>query len=327
MKNDLSFFKNKIGILFITILTMLFLQCKTQKRQQISFKADVMYRSLATVNMQERIFDRLLNKPKRGSNHFSSKKFNKKLETTERWIDGFLMLTVQNSKAINKHIVFFHGGGYTMEALKQHRKLVEDLALLYNFKVSYLDYPLFPEYSAIQTHKMVKKAYQQLTESYTNDNFYFLGDSAGGGLALALVQILRDQKSSYLPKKTVLLSPWLDVTLSNPEIENYIQKDVILHREGLKEMGRRYAKEINLKSPEISPIYASMHNLSDLLVFVSSHEIFYPDCKLLKEKADNAQGTSCKLIVKDKMIHDWMILPIRERNESLEKMVSFLKEN
>ncbi len=216
----------------------------------------------------------------------------------------------------------FHGGAYVAEATKGHRVLIEELVLKYHFKVTFIEYPLAPENDATITHKIIYEAFKILTKSY-QDDFYFLGDSAGGGLALAFLQTLRNHKSSVIPKKTVLLSPWLDVTMSNPEIKNYIDKDVLLQVEGLKACGQIYAAETNLTDPLISPIFGNLENLNHLKVFVSNYELFYPDCILLKNKVEFVEGTKIDLVIKDKMIHDWVVLPIKERNETIAEIAEF----
>jgi hypothetical protein len=68
----------------------------------------------------------------------------------------------------------------------------------------------------------------------------------------------------------------------------------------------------------------SLYNLSKIEIFVSNYELFYPDCKLLKQKLDRTHGSSAKLTVKNKMIHDWIVLPVRERKETIDEIVDSL---
>jgi len=287
----------------------------------------MIYKTLKSVNASERTFDKLLNKPKRGTNKVSAKKMKRGLLSEEKEVDGFMVLTVQNSNAENKHIIFLHGGAYVSEGTTGHRVIMEKLALAYNFKVTFIDYPLAPEHQAGYTHEIIARAYELLTEIYKDDEFYLFGDSAGGGLALAFLQKLRDIKAPVMPAKTVLQSPWLDITMSNPEIEAFIEKDVLLDFEGLKECGKLYAGELDLKNALVSPIYGSFDNLSDIKVFVSTHELFYPDCILLQGMVKSAEGSSIDLSIKDKMIHDWIVLPIDEQDETIHEIAAFLLED
>ena len=145
-------------------------------------------------------------------------------------------------------------------------------------------------------------------------------------MALAFLQTLRDRKAQKIPAKTVLQSPWLDISMSNPEIQNYIEKDVLLDFEGLKDCGKLYAGDLDLKDPVVSPIYGNLEELNNIMVLVSTHELFYPDCIFLQQKIASVPGTTIKLYAKNEMIHDWIILPIDERDEAIHEIAQFLLE-
>ena len=66
-----------------------------------------------------------------------------------------------------------------------------------------------------------------------------------------------------------------------------------------------------------------MSDLHNLKVYVSSHELFYPDCMLLKEKIELAEGTNIDLSIKYKMVHDWVIFPIPESDETIKEIAHF----
>ena len=74
----------------------------------------------------------------------------------------------------------------------------------------------------------------------------------------------------------------------------------------------------------VSPLFGNLEHISNIKVFVSSHELFYPDCKLLAENAKTAEGTDIEFRVREKMVHDWAILPIRERDETIAEIAAFL---
>jgi len=294
-----------------------------QNKDQLSLRARWVYDTLRILRIQKRIFQKLINDPQRGSEAIAPKNFDRRLIKEERHIDGFQLLTIQDHEASDKHILFLHGGAYVAQAFSGHRYLMQKLAKDHLFKISFLDYPLAPEHDALTTHEILKKAYGSLKEAYKNDTFYFLGDSAGGGLALSFIQKLRDENKLPQISKTVLLSPWLDLSLSNPDILNYMEKDVILHLESLKSCGQLYAKKTDIKDPSVSPIYGSLNDLQKIKVFVSDAELMYPDCLLLHDKLESATGSSSDLVIVHQMIHDWVILPIRERDETIEEIASF----
>lgn len=314
---------------FIVFLIMTFLSgnASAQELNTPSKRSQMIYKTLKSVNASEKAFDKLLSNPQRGSKNVSAKKIKRSLLTNEKEVDGFMVLSIQRPTAINKHIIFLHGGAYVSEGTSGHRKLMEDLALTYNFKVSYIDYPLAPEYQARYTFEVLLQAYNMLTQTNPHDIFYLFGDSAGGGLALAFLQTLRNNQAPIIPVKTVLQSPWLDISMRNPEIEKYLDKEVLLDFEGLKECGKLYAGELDLKDPLVSPIYGSMEALGKVKIFVSTHEFFYPDCIALEQKLATARGTSVEIEIYKGLMHDWIIVPSKERDDTIQKMAAFFLED
>jgi len=296
------------------------------KQKKPSIQSRLMYSALKSMNFSERFFEKMLRKPARGNNRMAPRQFSKPIIVKESHIEGFQLLNLRTKKSTNRHIIVLHGGAYVAEAIKGHRHLCRQLVLKHNFKVSFIDYPLAPEYRASYTIKLVRKAFNKISEENPDDEFLLLGDSAGGGLVLALLQILKAEQHPRIPEKTVLLSPWLDVSMSNPEIADYQNKDVLLNISGLKACGKLYARNLDLKSPEVSPIYGNLNGLSNIKIFVSTHELFYPDCLLLKQKIDNATGSTTSLVIKEKLIHDWIVLPIPERRETINEIAEFFKQ-
>ncbi len=295
--------------------------------QSPSLKSRLIYYSLGFFNFSERIFHTLLTDPERGTNQISSNKLKGKLLVDQSALDDFKITTVRSKNPTTKHIILLHGGAYFAEAVKGHRQLIEKLVLLHNFKVSFIDYPLSPENNATITTNFVKKAFNKIADEYSSDELLLFGDSAGGGLALTLLQLLRDDNNPHIPLKTVLVSPWLDISMSNSEISDYTGKDVLLNYNGLKKCGKIYAQDLDLKDPKVSPIFGNLENLSKIKIFVSDFELFYPDSMVLKEKLDSASGSTALLTIKEKMIHDWIVLPIRERNETIDEIVEFYNLN
>lgn len=286
--------------------------------------SQLIYKSLKAFRAKEIFFRKLASKPARNTQKLAAGKISRKLHVSESSIDGCRILTVSPEKEGSQHIILLHGGAYVAEATKGHRVLMEKLALKHGFKVTFVDYPLAPEYKASETTQTVLKVYLELLRVYSGDDFYLLGDSAGGGLALTLLQMLKDQNIAGRPRKTVLLSPWLDLSMQNPEVDPYKEKDVILSLEGLRTCGKQYAGELDPHDPLVSPIEGDLKNLHNLKVFVSTHELFYPDCLLLKEKIEKTEGTNLELSIKYKMMHDWVVVPIPESDKTIEEIAQFL---
>jgi len=292
-------------------------------KNKTSFFAKILYKTLKVTKVKEYLLKKLILEKEKTPSAITATNTNKHLNVKEFNIDGFNVFTFQNQFSSNNHIYFLHGGAYIAEANSGHKKFIEKLALQYNFKITFIAYPLAPMFTATKTVDVVTKAYYKLIENHKDENIFLFGDSAGGGLALTLLQILRDKKCDVMPKKTVLLSPWLDISMTNSSITDLIQDEVLLSVDGLIKCGQLYAGDLNPKDPIVSPIYGDCKLLSDIKIIVSKHEVFYADCLLLKSKLDSAQGTTASISTKEMMVHDWIVLPIKESHETLNEIANY----
>lgn len=263
--------------------------------------------------------------PKRNMQELAPSKINKKLKTDEWFIEGYQVITISPPEVTNHHIIFLHGGAYVIEGQDLHRKLIERFVLEHGFKVSYIEYPLAPEKTAIDTHRVVIQAYKETTSKNPTDKFYFFGDSAGGGLAISLLQVFREKGITPFPIHTTVVSPWLDVTMNNKSISEYEKKESILSVKNLKEAGAMYAGDLDPKNPIISPMFGSTENLGSILMFVGTHEVFFPDCLVFAEKLKHAKGTHTQLIVGEELFHDWVVIPLPESMNTIKTIVEFFK--
>lgn len=223
----------------------------------------------------------------------------------------------------NQHIIFLHGGGYAAEAVPGHWWMIQQLLEKTKFKLTFLDYPLIPEAHAQITHEMVHQTYRQLVADHPNDKFYLVGDSAGGGLGLSFAQTLRDKQEYGQIEKIALLSPWVDVTMSHPDIPKYEPRSLILESEALIEAGKKYAGDLAPDHYLVSPINAAMDDLKSIAVFVGTREIFLPDCRRLKEKIEKS---NTHLYYKEyhDMMHDWALFYVSERDELMQDVATYL---
>ncbi|MFN3411536.1 MAG: alpha/beta hydrolase fold domain-containing protein [Exilispira sp.] len=238
-----------------------------------------------------------------------------------------------SQKLPKNHIIFFHGGGYIFKETYGHKVLVFKLLKMLDIKISFFDYPLAPENDYKKTLEIVEKGYFKLLEKYPDDDFIFMGDSAGGGLALAFnIKLIKDNLN-YLPKriprKSILLSPWLDLSLSNPDIKQYEKKDPILSYEILKKAALMYSKAKDLsdpilKNPLLSPIYRNFDDDGQILIFTGTNEILYPDCLLFEQKVKNSKNRSIKLIIEEEFIHDWLVFPFPGKKKAFIEIAKFI---
>ncbi len=241
----------------------------------------------------------------------------------EFYVSGKVVITLTPKQCNNKqHILFFHGGAYVFEGSAMHRKLVTTIATKAACKVSYIDYPLTPESTYTETFEMVQQAYTTLTEKFPNDEFVFMGDSAGGGLALAFAQKLAFEKAKIQPIKLVLFSPWINLRMDNPDIVKLQKGDKILSINGLKYTAFKYAGGENLSNYLLSPLYGNFENLCPTIVFYGTEEILFPDIELMKEITKELPGFNFKKF--EGMQHDWVILPVPKAKVALVMAVEFI---
>jgi monoterpene epsilon-lactone hydrolase len=221
------------------------------------------------------------------------------------------------------HIVFLHGGAYTVGVSSGHWWLVEQILKQTACKISFIQYPLAPEFNYKQAHAMLLEAYSELTCKNPDDRFYLLGDSAGGGFCLAFAQTLRDNNFQKKPEKIALLSPWTDLSMSNEGIIELEQKDFLLSSETLKKSAGWFADGTDLKSPVLSPLYGNMAYLNSIGIFVGTEEILLPDCRKLKQKIEYSNTVLFYKEYED-MQHDWIVFPIKERYVLLKDVLQYL---
>jgi monoterpene epsilon-lactone hydrolase len=278
---------------------------------------------LKFIQVKRRV-EQLFKNPPRNTGTMNSHHFKDDLALKSWHVDGFKILSIQQSNSNSKHIIFLPGGAYNVEATPFHRKFMETLAIDHGLAITYIDYPKSPEYTYQTTLDVVVKAYLEVVQRNPGCDFYIVGDSAGGGLALALLQILRDRQTIPFPKKSVLISPWLDLTMSNEKIQEYESRDCLLPVEGLINAGKLYSGGEDLRNPLLSPIFGDLSNLGEILLIFGTNEVFYPDCVDLADKLSRASGSSVDFIIGQNLMHDWVIFPFKESKSGVRQIAQFL---
>jgi acetyl esterase/lipase len=281
---------------------------------------------LKVSNFKKRVERRAFRKRPRSKKGFLPQRIKRFYLVNLQTFNGKWAATFESKKkAINKHIVYFHGGAYIFEASPNHWRFAEKIVKKSFCRITLLDYPLAPEHNYKETFDMVSGAYELLIDQYPGDNFIFMGDSAGGGLALAFVQALIKKDHRKLPVKLVLLSPWLDLTMSNPAIKNLEASDHILTVNMLRHAGMKYADGDNQDQALLSPINGELKDIPKTIVFYGTHELFYADCNRFKSMMGDRNQ---HIIFREyhNMQHDWAIFPIPERDQVVNEISAFIKE-
>ncbi|ADL02964.1 alpha/beta hydrolase fold domain-containing protein [Lacrimispora saccharolytica] len=285
-----------------------------------------MARIFAGLNKSDRKMALELEHPARGTAALDQERFTKRVRVKAWNVDGFPAFTINGSYTKAAHVLMLPGGAYTLEPSGRYREMAEHFAIEKQVRVTIPLCPLAPEYTALDAHRYLVRVYSFLAAEYPEDEFFLFGDFSGGGLALSLLQELRDTGNLPMPVRTAVVSPWLDIALSNPKIKIVKKSDPILPVEALKEAGVRYRGPLEPDHPFVSPLYGNWDHLGQILVFSGTEEILTPDCELLAEMAGKLQGTEIIYRKGARMIHDWILIPCKETDATLDLIFAFFLE-
>jgi acetyl esterase/lipase len=228
-----------------------------------------------------------------------------------REVEGFPCYSVipRGENAPGRAVVYWHGGAYTAAIVAQHWSFVSQLADA-GCRVEVPLYGLTPDHTFREALPLGRAVHAELLKQFEPGAVTHAGDSAGGGLALAVVQTLSGAGLA-LPGRLVLISPWLDLTMTNPAIPAVEPHDPWLSSAGLVEAGLAWADGDDPLRPELSPLHGELAGLCDLDIRIGTHDVFHPDCVLLHERA-TAAGVRSALHVVEGGFHDYVLAPVPE---------------
>ena len=204
-------------------------------------------------------------------------------------------------------LVHFHGGGYCLGSARTPRSWAAHLSAQTGCQVVLPEYRLAPEHphpAALEDAHAVMKALSSQTEP---GPVVVSGDSAGGGLALALVLSLRDE-GQELPAGCILLSPWLDLGRDRRAVADLVRRDVLLSPAWLEACARAYAVPSRWADQTVSPLRAAHAGLPPLLIQAATDELLAPDAELLAASA-SASGVDVTYTRWPRMWHDFVLQP------------------
>lgn len=202
-------------------------------------------------------------------------------------------------------LLFFHGGGYCSGSILSHRRMVTEAGRAMAARTLAVGYHLAPEHPFPAAFDDALTAWRFLKrEGVAAENIVVGGDSAGGGLSVALVNRLRDA-GEQLPSCAWLASPWTDLTMSGDTLATKDAADPILHTGYLGELADAYLPTgMNRKDPRISPLYADLQGFPPTLIQVGSAETLLSDSTRFAA-ALGAADVPVTLEVWPQMIHAW----------------------
>ena len=225
-------------------------------------------------------------------------------DTEDRNIAGVPCRWVRPGDISNPAIaMYIHGGGFRLGSNTSHLKLMSDIARAAGCKLVGVEYRLMPEAIFPSQLDDSYAVYQSLVAEYGADRIIVMGDSAGGGLAAALLQHIKQTDNSAMPAGCVLLSAWLDMTLSGDSYETRSKSDPVHQTKMLQLLAKEYTGGAgSLDNPLLSPLFGDLSNLPPTLIQVGDCEIGLDD-SVNYAKALEAAGSEVQISVWPEMIH------------------------
>lgn len=222
-------------------------------------------------------------------------------------------------------VVYLHGGGYVAEIDPGHWAVCRRVSRLVPARVSVPIYPLAPGTTAARTVPTAVDIVADIMGDAGDDTLVTLmGDSAGGGLALAVAQGLRD-KGIGRPR-LVLIAPWVDLTMTDELIDVTGTRDPMLSMPRLRRAGELYAGDLPVTDPKVSPIYGSLSGLGPMTIFVGTRDLLLRDSQRLRDLAV-AEGVSVDYHEGEGLIHVWPILPLPEARQARRAIVGSIRSS
>lgn len=240
-------------------------------------------------------------------------------------------------------VLYIHGGGFRLGSVDTHQKLMSDIARASGCQILGINYRLLPDYNFPAPLEDTLTAYRWvLAQGHKPEHIIVAGDSAGGGLAASLLQLIRKQGELPpsgkrecpgvqgelpMPGGVVLLSPWLDMTLSGDSYQSRANQDPVHQKKMLQFIAGQYAGDsTELDAPLLSPLFGDLRDLPPTLIQAGDCEVGLDDSVSYSRKAKE-QGNSIQLSIWPEMIHVFQMFAdeLEPGREAIQEIGDFIK--
>ena len=280
-----------------------------EHKEKISLKMSIVTKTLTYISKvtKKKLWSFVIDKKQKFIKPF--RKYNAEVFK----INGINLFKISKNNGTNKFIVYFHGGGFVISGNRRHHNFIINLHKKTGFDCYYVDYPLAPSNKSLDVIGSCEMIINNLMLKEPKKEIILMGDSAGGNLALVLSKRFKENKA------VILLSPWLDLTMSNPEILNMEKREIMFSRQDLLNAAKDYQGTLELNDPLISPIYDKFPN-KNLKIFAGKDDLLFPDVLKFVKANDSAD-----LHIYYGLNHDFMFLISgKEQNEVIERIVEYI---
>lgn len=250
-------------------------------------------------------------------------RFDRRWSVEKRDLGGFpSYVLTPRGRTVTRTLYYCHGGGYMAPMDPFHLVYVTSLATRIGARVVLPDYPLAPEHTWKDSHDaIVEDAARWAGEP---GGIVLAGDSAGGGMALAVAMSMRDRGLTP-PTSMVLHAPWVDLTTSTSETADFDAIDPWLFLGKVKAYAEWWAGSADdLARPEVSPGLGDLSGLPRTLMLYGTRDLLTPGCRLLRERAVEA-GWDLSWVEEPDLLHVYGLFPlIPEGRRAMRQVVAFL---
>jgi epsilon-lactone hydrolase len=226
----------------------------------------------------------------------------------------------------DRNILYLHGGGFVAGSPSCYRHLTWRIATATRGRVLVIDYRLAPEHPFPAALEDAVAAYRWLLADGADPRrIAVIGDSAGGGLALAMLLRLRDD-GMPLPAAAVALSPWTDLALTGPSLRQNAGADPMLDVGHTTKVAEYYLAGADPRIPYASPLYGDPRGLPPTLIQVGSDEILRDDAVRMADRL-RAAGCRAELEIWPRMPHVWHLFAplLPEACRAIERIGAFVQ--
>ena len=243
--------------------------------------------------------------------------FDKTLK--EETFEDISVLYLNADSDYDRMVFYIHGGYYVYQMGSEQMATMNRIANRTNAMIVMPIYGLAPFTTAEKGHETMAALFEKVCSENAGKKIILMGDSAGGGYSLALAEGLSKCGLSQ-PDELILLSPWVDVTMSNPDIADYY--DPMLTVTMGKMSGEAWAGSLPMDDWLVSPLYGDLSGLKNVSIFVGTRELFYPDDTLLYEKLKGNENVT--LYVGKGQNHVYPVYPTLEGRVAVEQIIDIV---
>ncbi len=226
-------------------------------------------------------------------------------------------------------LLYLHGGGYVSGSGGNYLPIAAIISASAKCAVLLPDYRLAPEHpfpcgleDCVAAHEWMRR--NGPDDASPAKATFIAGDSAGGGLTLASLLLLRDY-GLPLPNGAMPLSAFADLTLSSKSIRIRADKELFMHPDCLSDFVRLYLGSADPWNPLASPVYGDYTGIPPLLIQVGDYEVIRDDSVRAAEKA-RADGADVTLEVWPGQVHVFQIRGLPESRDAVAHLAEFMKK-